>query len=80
MDDVIAGDANHQAPAAGFETKGRALFLRSCDSTTRIATTNGSRGAILSPSRRNSLQPGGPAWVPRCWCGPMAASMQSTMD
>ena len=76
LGDVTASRANHQAPAAGPEGKGRASFSRSGFITTRIAITNGSSDVIHSPSRLILLQPAGPgchaAGAGLCWqrtCG-----------
>ena len=62
----LATSASHadQAPAEGAEAK----------------DVHCSQEAAFNTTRLNLLQPGGPGWVPRCWCGPrMAANMRMSM-
>ena len=66
--DVTAGDANHQAPAAGPEAEDVHNTQEAVANTTRIVIANGSSDVILNPSRLRLLQPDG-AWLAAACAG-----------
>ena len=76
--DVPTSHANHQAPAARPDAKD---VRHSQDAFTTPHALPSPSDVIQSPSRLSLLQPGGPGWVPRCWCGLMTAmNMRMTKD